>query len=109
MSGLAGGWTLKILSTLGGALQSLEEAWVTTDGWHDFLCRTSIVANPAGWFCQVRKDWVLGARLMCEEFAPIGTLISRNLAGDRELRQFSNWGRCGSFVTISAFMGTNPT
>jgi len=48
------------LVTLGAELQSLEEARVTMAHWHDFCPAISIVANPEGWFCQVRERFAAG-------------------------------------------------
>jgi len=42
-----------------GEVQSIDEAWVTTDNRQGFLFRTSIVANPEGWFCQAGKICVV--------------------------------------------------
>src|SRR5260370_8495065 len=58
---LAMGGTHKVLQTLGVELQSLEEARVTMDIRHDFCPAASIVANPEGWFCQVREDLLVGS------------------------------------------------
>jgi hypothetical protein len=43
-----------------------------------FWLALSIVANPEGWFCQVRKIWVV-AQLKFEESAVIGNLALEEL------------------------------
>ena len=37
-------------------MQSPDEAWVTAGSQNDFWFAPFIVANPEGWFCQVRED-----------------------------------------------------